>query len=324
MQKVFDMGPDNHTLFPLVSVVVPIFKVQAYLTTCIESIINQSYQHIEVILVDDGSPDACPTICDEYARKDERIRVIHKENGGLVSGRKAGLLASHGDYVSYVDGDDWIESDFVETLVMQAISTDSEVTIAGFSKDLGDSSSRYFNLIPSGYYDRERIENEVLSKLIFCEEYDCPGVFSYVWNKLFRRKDLIPFQMSVPNTVFLGEDAACVYPLIAKANSISVINNCSYHYQQRPDSMLKTKGKEDSNLDRSNTRKVDASALKVLYDYLKKTYLFRYPLTEDVIKISRKGTINSLVSILSMLASGSDKRHDPQVIPCSIVCPEAS
>ena len=91
---------------PLVSVFVPIYKVQNYLCTCVDSILCQSYKNIEVILVDDGSPDACPVICNEYERKDSRVKVIHKVNGGLVSGRKAGLLRAIGKYISCVDSDD--------------------------------------------------------------------------------------------------------------------------------------------------------------------------------------------------------------------------
>lgn len=98
---------------PLISVVVPIYKIDRYLGVCIESVLNQTYTNLEIILVDDGSPDRCPEICDLYAKKDTRIKVIHKRNGGLVSARKAGILSATGKYIGYVDGDDWIGPGFI-------------------------------------------------------------------------------------------------------------------------------------------------------------------------------------------------------------------
>ena len=96
------------------SIIVPIYKIEQYITQCIESIIHQTYKNIEIILVDDGSDDNCPVICDEYALKDDRIKVIHKENGGLVSARKAGALEATGDYICCVDGDDYIAENYIE------------------------------------------------------------------------------------------------------------------------------------------------------------------------------------------------------------------
>ena len=98
----------------LISVIVPIYKVEKYLDECIESIVNKTYRNLEIILVDDGSPDKCPEMCDQWAKKDERIRVIHKENGGLSSARNAGLDVATGDYVGFVDSDDFIERDMYE------------------------------------------------------------------------------------------------------------------------------------------------------------------------------------------------------------------
>ena len=94
------------------SVIVPIFKVEEYLGRCIDSILNQSFTNFELILVDDGSPDRCPEICEQYARIDDRVRVIHKTNGGLVSARNEGIRTAKGDYICYVDGDDWIHVDY--------------------------------------------------------------------------------------------------------------------------------------------------------------------------------------------------------------------
>ena len=101
----------------LISVIVPVYKVEPYLRRCIDSIISQTYHNLEIILVDDGSPDGCPEICDEYAERDSRIKVIHKKNGGLSDARNVGLGSSSGKYVTFVDSDDWIDNDLIETVM---------------------------------------------------------------------------------------------------------------------------------------------------------------------------------------------------------------
>ena len=100
----------------LVSIIVPIYKVEKYLKQCLDSILNQTYENIEIILVDDGSPDNCGKICDEYASNDKRIRVIHKENGGLSSARNAGLDVATGEYISFIDSDDYVSENFIKRL----------------------------------------------------------------------------------------------------------------------------------------------------------------------------------------------------------------
>ena len=101
----------------LISVIVPIYNVEKYLRRCVDSILNQTYKNLEVVLVDDGSPDACPAICDEYAQKDKRIKVVHKQNGGVSSARNTGLDFATGDYIAFVDRDDYIEVDNEATIV---------------------------------------------------------------------------------------------------------------------------------------------------------------------------------------------------------------
>ena len=99
-----------------ISVIVPIYRIEKYLPECIDSLLDQSFLNFELILVDDGSPDNCPKICDDYSKKDTRIKVIHKENGGLLSARKAGLKAAKGNYIAYVDGDDWVDKFYLDTM----------------------------------------------------------------------------------------------------------------------------------------------------------------------------------------------------------------
>ena len=113
----------------LVSIIVPIYKVEPYLRRCLDSIVNQTYTNLEIILVDDGSPDTCPQICDEYAAKDKRIVVIHKGNGGLSDARNAGLEISKGEYISFVDSDDWVDEKYIEILLNSAIAENTDIAI---------------------------------------------------------------------------------------------------------------------------------------------------------------------------------------------------
>ena len=118
--------------YPLVSVIVPVYKVEPYLRRCIDSIVGQTYRNLEIILVDDGSPDHCGTICDEYALRDSRIKVIHKENDGLSSARNAGLDIANGEYIGFVDSDDHTASQMYERLVVTAIANDADIVFCSY------------------------------------------------------------------------------------------------------------------------------------------------------------------------------------------------
>ena len=223
---------------PLVSIIVPIYQIDRYIGNCIESLTTQIYRNLEIILVDDGSPDRSPEICDLYARKDTRIRVLHKPNGGLVSARKAGLQMATGEYVGYVDGDDWVGPNFYADLVKTILEYDSDIVVAGMSRDLFSTCSRITSKIPDGNYEGDRLKRLKQNMLIF-GDFCRIGITTYVWNKLFKREKLIPYQMGVDNGISIGEDAAVTYPYLMASEKVSIIDNCDYHYRQREDSMLK-------------------------------------------------------------------------------------
>lgn len=224
---------------PLISVLVPIYKIDRYLGICVESLLNQTYKNLEIILVDDGSPDRCPEICDLYASKDERIKVIHKENGGLVSARKAALMAAKGSYIGYVDGDDWVGPGFYHSLYSSIKESDADIAIAGFSRDLFSSTKNILNAIPSGVYEGEALD-AIKKQMIADGAFYRHGITTYLWNKLFKREVIEKYQMEMDNRITIGEDAATVYPSIMASKKIVVTDNCAYHYRQREDSMLKT------------------------------------------------------------------------------------
>lgn len=223
----------------MISIIVPIYQIEEYLPRCIESIQKQTYRDLEIILVDDGSTDGSGEICDEFAKRDTRIKVIHKENGGLVSARIAGLKIASGAYATYVDGDDWIDEDYYEGLIKKAEQYKADIVMSGFTKNIGDVELPNQNEIPIGYYSRQDIDKKICPLMFYDSNAGIPGIFTYVWNKLFRKELLYPYQLAVEESISIGEDAACVYPIIFAARSIYIDKSEGYHYRQRTGSMLK-------------------------------------------------------------------------------------
>lgn len=219
----------------LISVIVPIYKVQDYLKECIESIINQTYSDIEVILVDDGSPDRCPQMCDEWAKRDSRIRVVHKKNGGLSSARNAGLDVAKGEYISFVDSDDFICKDALENLYNRIKDDKSIGIISGLIYRYQDGSINNFK-------DQWLCSKEIVipsSEFLF-ETMSQKSSYT-VWNKLYRRE-------VIGNTRFRegrnNEDTLFMYDL---GKNIAILNVCMveiphyvYYYRYREDSICTT------------------------------------------------------------------------------------
>lgn len=272
---------------PLISVIVPIYMIDRYVGLCTESILNQTYKNLEILLVDDGSKDRCSEICDLYASKDSRIKVIHKPNGGLVSARKAGLRESNGEHITYVDGDDWIGEGFIEGLLTAAENSGADMVCAGYTRDLFSKTARFSNNLPSGVYEGDKLR-DLWKKMISLQPYYRTGISTYVWNKLFKRKILIDAQSTVDNRISLGEDGAVTYPALLKCKKVTVIDNVAYHYRQREDSMLKQNTGYSS----------DAQKLKYLYDYL----LSWASTTDEDLKINEQ--ITDYVLSMALIRSG--------------------
>lgn len=242
---------------PLISVLIPVYNIDRYIGLCIESLIRQTYKNIEIIVVDDGSTDRSGEICDLYAQKDNRIKVIHKENGGLVSARKAAIKIATGDYIGYVDGDDWVGDGFYASLCSVMGQTNSDIVIAGYSRELFEKTALIENALPLGVYDEESIER-LYGSMISYGLFFRHGITTYLWNKLFKREIIFDAQLAVDDRIAIGEDGAVVYPSLLNANRVCIIDNCDYHYRQREDSMLK----------KSTSFSEESRKLSILYDYL--------------------------------------------------------
>lgn len=223
----------------MISVIIPIYNIEKYINECIYSVIKQTYENIEIILVDDGSTDESGKICDLYAQKDTRIQVIHKKNEGLVRARKTGLKRAKGELISYVDGDDWIEPNMIERLYNTLIENDVDVAMCGRFEDTGDTHRVVNHGIPEGKYDKQALLEKVYPNMIVNGAFFEWGMFPGVWDKLWKREALYEYQMAVDERLAMGEDAACTYLALLNANSIYVLHECLYHYRQTATSMVK-------------------------------------------------------------------------------------
>lgn len=212
---------------PLISVIVPIYKVEDYLKECIDSIIDQTYKNLEIILVDDGSPDKCPDICDEYASKDTRIKVIHKPNGGLSDARNAGLDVCKGDYVAFVDSDDFVDKEMYEEMVRTSIMHNADIVRCDFRMYGGSKYQKH-----SLYHKHQSITMlqgfEPLKALLSWNTH-CAA-----WDKLYKRD-------FINNTRFikgrLNEDIIFQFLLLKDGGTYVEMNNVYYNYRVRKGSI---------------------------------------------------------------------------------------
>ncbi len=218
----------------LISVIVPVYNTKVYLERCLESICNQTYHNLEIIVVDDGSTDGSESICDEFADKDSRIVVVHQKNGGLPSARRTGLRASTADYVSFVDSDDWIEPDMIFCLYDALSGNNADISVGRQVLDKGDTchieAERSF---VSGLLSK----NDIAHHVIYSDDYKQRGISPNFWDKLYKKDIIAKRQYRLDLNTKYAEDDICVYGALLDANKVAFVNKLIYHYCRRDDSM---------------------------------------------------------------------------------------
>lgn len=247
----------NETL----SVVVPVYNVEKYLSRALDSILQQTYPVYEVICVDDGSTDSSLDILHEYAKKDSRIKVIHKENGGLVSARKAGIAKASGTYAAYVDSDDFIEPNMYEEMMALAAQNQADLVTSGLIRDYGSSTTVEWESIDAGVYAGEQIKTEILAHLIDKNFFYKARVSPHIINMVFRTDILKTVQMNVENIVNVGEDDAVFYPYLFRCNTVVISGKNFYHYCIRESGSIMGTKKAD-----------DPEAIYALFRHLEKEF----------------------------------------------------
>lgn len=188
---------------PLVSIVIPVYKVEQYLNRCVDSVLSQTLEDLQIILVDDGSPDGCPAICDQYAETDSRIQVVHKKNGGLASARNAGMKLADGKYLFFLDSDDWLEEDGMEQLVRTAEQYHVDFVRYRYFRtgwpglpENAPCMVEPVRELEEGYYDKSRIVNEIYPRLMATSSLTFGailGACGSLYNLEFLRKHDIVF-----------------------------------------------------------------------------------------------------------------------------------
>ena len=223
---------------PLFSVVVPMYNVEKYAKQCIESILTQTYKDFEVILVNDGAKDSTPQIINEYVRKDIRVKVINKENGGLVSARKTGANSATGEYIVPVDGDDWIHPEYLKKF--------ADIIQSNPGLDIVCSNSFYANNegkieIHNSYDVVGMLNKSDLAERFYLDFLSFP---QSQWAKVYKRELYIKFQNQIDECITIGEDSVLVLPMLYEITSLFVLPECLYYYRYNPASMTKNRKKE--------------------------------------------------------------------------------
>ena len=255
---------------PLISVIVPIYNVAQYLHQCINSIINQTYKNLEIILVDDGSTDNSGEICDEYAEKDNRIIVIHQENKGLACARKTGVIKSNGEYIGFVDSDDWIEPEMYSCLLDKILTYNVDWVDSCHIKKLENGSS-----LCTPYREKEslidisnkKLHDEFLYKFCSLKFQSNDSFFCSLWSKLFKKEVIKEAVKNIEEYINNGEDLIIMLYVIQFSKKILLTNNYNYNYRIRAESISHKKNPNNIIIEMINL-------LKVAYKYLKK---FNYP-----------------------------------------------
>ena len=275
----------------LISVIVPIYNVEKYLDKCVDSIINQTYKNLEIILVDDGSPDNCPKMCDDYAKKDSRIKVVHKENGGLSDARNVGMEVATGEYVSFIDSDDYISLDFYETLFQTMIDNDSDIVECSVVKFYEDNNfDEYSDDLKVTNYDTLYALDGLISESPFKQ---------HVWNKLYKSSVALDIPYAVGK---LNEDEFWTYQVFGKAKKVTRINQTMYYYFQRGSSIMGNG---------YNIRRLDALEGKMNRQaYIEKNF----PTLATKAKVDLYGSCMFAYQSVLKFMSGNDKKKAGKII----------
>lgn len=215
---------------PLISVIVPIYKVERYLDRCVQSIVDQSYKHLEIILVDDGSPDHCPSMCDAWAARDSRIKVIHKENGGLSDARNAGMAIAGGEYIGFIDSDDYIAPAMYQLLLERLQVDGSDISACGVDMVYEDGSAHQ-RLTPE---DSCVLSAEAAVEAVVRESW----LKQPVWYKLYKAELVRDIRFPVGK---YHEDIFWTWQAVARAQKVSIFDTPCYYYVQRSGSIMAEK-----------------------------------------------------------------------------------
>ncbi len=294
----------------LISVIVPVYNIKMHLNKCVDSIINQTYQNLEIILVDDGSTDGSGNVCDEYSLKDERIIVIHKEKNGLVSARRTGLSAAHGKYIGMIDGSDWVDPEMYYDMLEDFKRTSADFIEGGFSVE--GQYEVNCNYDKREYELREKTRKSIVEDwLMHGENFSDNHILrSTIWGKLYKSDLIKTNYCNIPLTMSTGEDWLFFLYILNASNKVYVSHNCYYHHNRKGDSLT-------ANISAAYISKISHlnaevySVINNLYPYIDRTILDEWFLNRyhDLDKlIEKKNGLESIKYVPESMDGLLDKR----------------
>lgn len=280
-----------------ISVIVPVYNVEKYLDICMESILNQTLNSIEIIIVDDGSTDKSGKIVDFYAEKDSRIKVIHQENQGVSVARNQGLLAAKGEYIAFIDPDDWVENNMFEKLYCEAIQNDCDVIVSCFFREDINNNKRTKTFHPfqsNKLLLRDDIRNEICSELLMND------LFTAVWDKIYRRSFLEKYKIRMYHDVVFREDYFFNMDVFNFAERVKYLPIPFYHYRYTPNGASRKYYRNLFQFDIKLYNKKREYSIKWFADnkkYLNKvSYDFLMDVYNNIIRVHNKNNIDGIKS----------------------------
>lgn len=216
---------------PFLSIIIPVYNVENYLSTCLDSILQQEFTDYEIILVNDGSTDDSGVICDSYTQKYTHIHCIHQKNAGHTAARQAGFSASKGVYIAFADSDDWVAADMYTNMCQIAQKTNADIIHCDFIAVMPHQQKKCSIPFAPGLYDKKSLQETVYPQMIYSGTYFTFGAAPNLWNKLFRRNLLEKALFQIPHDIIVGEDGLITYSCMLAASSIYFTDKAYYYYR---------------------------------------------------------------------------------------------
>lgn len=260
---------------PLISVIVPVYKVEQFIYRCVDSILNQTYPNLEIILVDDGSPDRSGAICDEYAAKDNRIRVIHQENSGVSAARNAGLDICTGEYIAFVDSDDYLELTLFSDCLTEIILHNPDLVDYGFrivDQYETEKQTHVHTVAKHCCIQRDEIIDYIIPQLVHTKERNSDFLGVWIWNKIFRAKHIRDYCLRFHSDIRIWEDGIFTIEYMQYVHRLVCLSKCYYNYRDTENSLST---QHDENLWKN--------AL-VIYEKYRSMYSEQYDFENEVAK----------------------------------------
>lgn len=256
----------------MISVIIPVYQAEKYLKRCVDSVLSQTFQNLEVILIDDGSKDNSGEICDQYAASDNRVKVLHKTNAGVAAARNSGLEMATGDYIAFVDSDDYIDSQMYQSMMSIAEEYQCDVVMCDCVKEFDNYQEIYTHNVREGYYSREQIEKEHFPHLLMMPNVEYPPTISN-WLCLFKRKENA--NLRYEEGIRFSEDLLFGAQLLYQAKSFYYMKgSCFYHYWMNPQSATHTFKRDKWNdYKKLHKRIKEIFSKSEIYDFTNQTNL---------------------------------------------------